>query len=67
MRKLENEELRSLFRQKYNNLIVSSRSALPEFHIPINAEDDLYALLLNDMVLQDKLIIIVILSLLQFK
>lgn len=50
---------------KYNHLVVTQKQNSQDFHLNVTMEDDLYKLLLGgDMVLQDKLIVVVILNLL---
>ncbi|CAD8211880.1 unnamed protein product [Paramecium pentaurelia] len=67
VRKLEIQELRSTLIQTQQHLQVSIRNP-QEFHISVNEGDNLYTLLFNkDMILSDKLIIVTLINMLQFK
>ncbi|CAD8128087.1 unnamed protein product [Paramecium sonneborni] len=66
VRKLEIQELRSIFIQSQQHLQVSIRNP-QEFHISVNEADNLYTLLLKDLILTDKLIIVTLINMLQFK
>ncbi|CAK67920.1 unnamed protein product (macronuclear) [Paramecium tetraurelia] len=66
VRKLEIQELRSILIQSQQHLQVSIRNP-QDFHISVNEGDNLYNLLFKDIVLTDKLIIVILINMLQFK
>ncbi|CAD8126902.1 unnamed protein product [Paramecium sonneborni] len=66
-RKLELQELIAKLIQVQQHLSVSIRNFHADFHIQINGEDDLYQLFFQDMILSDKLIVVILLNMLQFK
>ncbi|CAD8103240.1 unnamed protein product [Paramecium primaurelia] len=66
-RKLELQDLIANLILVQQHLSVSVRNFHADFHIQINGEDDLYQLFFKDMILQDKLIVVILLNMLQFK